>query len=71
MTALLRLIAGIAFLIGIVAFLLAFGAHASDIQLILSGVFATCGAVALTGAAIIHRLDAWERRELERQRPTH
>lgn len=36
--------------------LLAFSVGKSDIQLIAAGVFATCGTVAMVGAAILSRM---------------
>lgn len=51
----LALVAGLSYLLAGFAFVLAFGA--SDIQFILSGVFAICGTVAAAGGGIIERID--------------
>lgn len=54
MVGFLGLVGALSYLLAAFAFISAF--NASDIQIILSGVFATCGTVAIAGAAMLHRL---------------
>ncbi len=69
MVVFLGLVAVLSYLVAAFS-ILAAAAHGTDIQLILSGVCATCGTVAAAGCTVIRRLDSLIQHQKTAPKPT-